>query len=627
MNKKRVTAEPSSELRLLAEQRLRDKLSIDPDALTSPQDMRRIIHELSVHQLELEMQQEELMHSRAELESSLDRYTSLYDFSPLGYLTISNKGKIIQANLTSSRMLGVDRSLLINKPFRHFIAPEYIPVYSALMESLFKLKAPGCCEIVLLSAEGIPAAEAQTPPQGHNIRVEAVHLSKSDDCQLILSDITELQKRSRALQAINNCNQALLHAQSEEELLQEICTIIVETGGYRMTWVGYALDDEEKSVLPVAKAGYDAGYLETLKVSWGDNEHGQGPGGSAVRTGRPFTTRNMQADPRFAPWRKEALARGYVSSLGLPMKSDDHVFGVLNIYSSMVDAFTEEEIALLASLTDNLAYGITMLRTRKHRDEAENEIRQSEARYKTLFQNKYIIMLIIDPESGRIIDANPAAVTFYGWEHDELCRMNISEINMLSEAEIKAEMQRARRDERNYFIFRHRRSDGSIRDVEVFSGPIILQGKSLLYSIIHDFTERKHLQEQLVANSERMNFILTSTNSGVWEAIMETNDAVWSDKMWALLGLKPNSCKPSFDNWLKTVIAEDRKTVEAAAAEALLKGVEFDCMWRTRDEDGSIRWLMSKGAPVRDADSRIVRYAGILAPRCFKWVDQNSVYR
>lgn len=439
-----------------------------------------------------------------------------------------------------------------------------------------------------------------------------MYLSKSDECQLILSDITELHKRSRALQAINNCNQALLHAQSEEDLLQEICTIIVETGGYRMTWVGYALDDAEKRILPVAKAGYDAGYLEKLKVSWADNEHGQGPGGSAVRTGRPFTTRNMQADPRFAPWRREALARGYISSLGLPLKTDDHVFGVLNIYSDKTDAFNDEETELLSSMAGNMAYGITMLRNRKEHEEADLKIKQSEARYRSLFQNKHTVMLIVDPDNGSIIDANPAAVTYYGWTLEELCRMHISQINMLSATEIQAEMQRAKKEERNYFNFRHCRADGSFRDVEVVGGPITIQGKSLLYSIIIDFTERKHFQESLIAINERMHLIMSATNAGTWESMLETGTNIWSDELWKLFGLEPHSVEATIENWLQTITPEDREKTQKEYFGAIENGSEFNSIWRTRQVDGSFRWLMSRGTPYRNARGKVFRFAGIV---------------
>ena len=302
----------------------------------------------------------------------------------------------------------------------------------------------------------------------------------------------------------------MLHADNEVELLLEVCRIVVETGGYRMAWVGYAEDDKEKSIRPVSKAGFDDGYLEKLKLSWADNELGQGPGGTAIRTGRPFTTRNMQSDQRFKPWRSEALSRGYASSLGLPLKTSDKVFGVLNIYSSLADAFNPDETELLTALADNLAYGITMLRTRDAHEKAENEIRESEERYRSLFQNKHTVMLIVDPDDGHLVDVNPAAVAYYGWQYDELCQMNISQINMLTKAEIKAEMQLACDKKRNFFLFRHRRADGTVRDVEVVSGPISIKGHSLLYSIVSDITERKHAELEMRRSEERFRKLFES---------------------------------------------------------------------------------------------------------------------
>ncbi|NTV70483.1 MAG: PAS domain S-box protein [Azonexaceae bacterium] len=126
-----------------------------------------------------------------------------------------------------------------------------------------------------------------------------------------------------------------------------------------------------------------------------------------------------------------------------------------------------------------------------------NALEQSEARYHSIFDNAHSVMLIIDPASGAIIDANPAAIRFYGWSRDELVGMHISRINTQSPEEIAVEIQKARAAQRVHFFFRHRRADGSIRDVESFSGPITFGGREFLYSIVHDITERKLAEDQL----------------------------------------------------------------------------------------------------------------------------------
>ncbi len=330
----------------------------------------------------------------------------------------------------------------------------------------------------------------------------------------------ELYRLNRALLALSDCNQALLHASNELDLLNEICRIVVDIGGYKMAWVGYAEHDQEKSIRPVAQAGFDEGYLEKITLCWADVDQGRGPVGTSIRTGRPCVVKDVLEDPHFLPWLEEARMRGYTSIQSFPLKQGDRVFGALAIYSVMADAFTAEETKLLTSLADNLAYGISMLQTRKERELMEEELRQSEARYRSLFQNRHTVMLIVDPENGAIVDANPAAVMYYGWELAELCKMNISQINQLTEQEILSEMELARNKKRNYFLFRHRRADDSIRYVEVFSGPIVMQNRSLLYSIINDITERTQIEKALFESERRFR----SITEQIVEMVFVTDD-------------------------------------------------------------------------------------------------------
>ncbi len=132
-----------------------------------------------------------------------------------------------------------------------------------------------------------------------------------------------------------------------------------------------------------------------------------------------------------------------------------------------------------------------------HQKKAEDGLRESEERYKCLFHNNYSIMLLIDPENGDIVDANPAAGEFYGWLHEDLIKKKISDINISPKEEISEAMAHAKKLEQNHFFFRHRLSNNEIRDVEVYSNPIYVNGKQLLYSIIHDITERRKAQAKL----------------------------------------------------------------------------------------------------------------------------------
>jgi PAS domain S-box-containing protein len=130
------------------------------------------------------------------------------------------------------------------------------------------------------------------------------------------------------------------------------------------------------------------------------------------------------------------------------------------------------------------------------RKQVEKDLRESEERYKSLFKNNHSVMLLIDPKTADIVDANPAAVTFYGWSYEALTHKKIIDINMLTKEEVFGEMKRAKMEKRSHFYFQHRLARGEIRDVEVYSGPIKVHGKELLYSIVYDITDRKRAEKE-----------------------------------------------------------------------------------------------------------------------------------
>lgn len=177
---------------------------------------------------------------------------------------------------------------------------------------------------------------------------------------------TARERFRRALETVGAGHRALVRNTEEPALLEEVCRVAVEVGGYRFAWVGYAEQDPEKRVAPRAQAGHGSGYLDRIRVAWdaGDAE-GQGPVGRTIRSGEPAIERDLRSSPTFAPWREAALERGYQSAIALPLTVAERTFGALTIYAAETDAFDADEAWLLQRLADDLAYGLQTLRDRR----------------------------------------------------------------------------------------------------------------------------------------------------------------------------------------------------------------------------------------------------------------------
>ncbi|MGO9613848.1 MAG: PAS domain S-box protein, partial [Dissulfurispiraceae bacterium] len=197
----------------------------------------------------------------------------------------------------------------------------------------------------------------------------------------------ELGKLTRILRARNKSSRAMIEAEDERWYLNEVCRIVVEDCGHTMVWIGFTDDNEDKTVRPVAYAGHEEGYLEYLTLTWRDKDLRRGPINKAMLTGNPVIIQSIETDIRFAPWRAEALGRGYASMIAVPLLFVGRAFGSLNIYSERQNAFTGEEAALLIDLAADLSYGISAIRTRSAQVVAEKELRNSEKRYRSLFEN------------------------------------------------------------------------------------------------------------------------------------------------------------------------------------------------------------------------------------------------
>lgn len=320
-----------------------------------------------------------------------------------------------------------------------------------------------------------------------------------------LRDITEhrrnearLYRLNRTLTVLSECNQALVRAEDEVKLLDDFCRHLVEIGGFRFAWVGY-LEDEARSVRPVAYAGYEAGYLDTVKITWAETERGRGPTGIAIRTGEPVVTQDTFKDPRFAPWRAEAVKRGYRSTIALPLQSAGRMMGSLNIYAQEPDAFDDEEIKRLMELASDLAFGIHSLRTRVARVQAETML-NIHHRALEASRNGVLIVDIQQPDNP-IVYVNPAFEKITGYTTQEVLGRNPRFLYGKDPEQPELAGIHAALGQRHEgsVVLRNFRKDGSLFWNDLYIAPVRNEAGQITHyvGIINDITDHRRYEEQL----------------------------------------------------------------------------------------------------------------------------------
>jgi PAS domain S-box-containing protein/putative nucleotidyltransferase with HDIG domain len=309
---------------------------------------------------------------------SIEELEDLYDNAPCGYHSVDRDGLLVRINDTELGWLGYRREELLGKVHvTELMTPQGRSVYQQHFHRLLEQGQVRDIELELVRKDGtrFPALISATAIKDREGRFLMSRTTVYDLTERLRAE--KLQQRlNRALRLLSKCNTALVHATGETELLNAICQLAIDPGGYRMAWVGYAEQGEGKPVRPIAEAGFEQGYLAKANVSWEDSERGRGPTGTAIREGSTQINQNFLLNPRMVPWRAAALQHGYQSSIALPLTLGPER-GALMIYAAEPDAFSDEEVSLLEELAADLAFGIVTLRVHKEHDRMQAALQKS----------------------------------------------------------------------------------------------------------------------------------------------------------------------------------------------------------------------------------------------------------
>jgi diguanylate cyclase (GGDEF)-like protein/PAS domain S-box-containing protein len=247
------------------------------------------------------------------------------------------------------------------------------------------------------------------------------------------------------------------------------------------------------------------------------------------------------------------------------------------------------------------------------RKRAARALAESEARFRTFFEENSSVMLLVDPSSGEIVSANRAASAFYGYPLERLVGMNLSQIDILPPEELVLDRQRALDKECSFFAYRGRLASGEVREIEVYSSPIVVDGRPLLHGIVHDVTERKRAADALRVSEESLRESQRIAGLGSYNLDIRTGAWSSTEVLDAIFGIDP-ACEHTIERWEALLHPDDRVPMTAYFAEEVAgKGHAFDKEYRiVRQTDWAERWVHGLGRLDFNAQGRPVRMRGTI---------------
>lgn len=245
----------------------------------------------------------------------------------------------------------------------------------------------------------------------------------------IARDITALKAREREVArmtrlyaALSQINQAIVWTKTRDELVEKICRILIEHGGFLMAWFGWH-DPATQLLVPVAVCGDETGYIRSIRIYADDRPEGRGPTGTAFRTGRPYISNDMLNDPATLPWRAEVERSGFRASAVFPVREKDRVCGTLTVYADQPDFFQDEEVALLEEAAGDVSFALDNLARAEEGRQAEMAA-QSEKHFSDTMIESMPGILYFYNEQGRFLRWNRNFEVVSGYSGAEIARMH-----------------------------------------------------------------------------------------------------------------------------------------------------------------------------------------------------------
>ncbi|MBA3699547.1 MAG: PAS domain S-box protein [Planctomycetes bacterium] len=556
---------------------------------------------------------------------SQENLAAVLDVVADAVIALDSEGHVTFLNSAAERLCGRERYDAEGRLLDEILPPP-LDEQGNPAGSWSRLLADGTVErtVTLHTKESIRVvrcAIAPTSGLGHRTASTVVMLHDLTTRTLDEADRRRLQddvrRMSRALKVLSETSRVLQSATSETELFEEVCRLSVALG-YRLAWIGMARHDGERTVEPLAQAGYRDRYLEEVHLTWGNEAGDEGPTGAAIRSGEVAIARDILADERFSDWRMEAAKRGYASGIALPLKSGDRVVGALTIYATESDAFGADEVQLLRELAQNLSYGLLALRGRSERQRVEQDLLKAEARYRALVEQIPIVTYVAAADDlGSRLYLSPQIATLTGFHPERWISNPAFFVNHLHPADrvrVLHELARCKDGAAPLAAeYRLLASDGA--SVWVRDEAKVVRDESgrpqFIHGVMMDITSRRLAEESLHHAHDALRALIKASPLAIFTLdISGCIGAVWNQAAEKLFGWSEAEVvgRPL------PIVSPDKQSEARMFIARVLGGEIFtDVEIQRTHRDGSTIDLNMAAAPLTDPEGRITGVIAMLA--------------
>jgi len=568
----------------LAQQDAAVRGSLEP---LSPEANQLLLHELRVHQIELEMQNEELRRAQAELDAARARYFDLYDLAPVGYCTLSKEGLILEANLTATTLLGVARSAMVKQPLSRFIHPEDLDLFYLHRHRLLEAGDPLAWDIRMVRKDG-------TAFWGH-LEAGVVQDAKGEEViRLVLSDVTERVWTARA--------QAFL-AKAEwlsngEGFFPALARFLAEDLGMDYVCIDRLAGDclEAETLAIWCDGHFEDNVSYTLKDTPCGDVVGKAiycfPSGVRHLFPKDQVLQDLTAESYVGVtlWGADRQPIGLIALIGRhPMADTDLAKSTLDL------------VALRAA-------------AELDRHQADLALRVSEERYR-LINDASLDQLYSYDLDNRFTSANRVLCANLGRSVDEVVGKSYWELGFPES--LCREWDELHRQVyalgSRVEVLSTPMPDGTVRHFEV-NLHLIHDGAGVVTGIAgvnRDITERKRDEAALLESNQRIQLATESAHLAVWDWDLQAGTMVWDDRMFELYGKTRLEINGTVQDWKDGLHPEDLERA-VTECEAAIKGeAPFDADFRIRRQDGTILWIKANAKVLRDQEGNPVRMVGI----------------